>query len=89
MVQDLGDSTDDIACWFVDTDYNGERFFARDAYPTGAEEPYDKLRRTLRAGIDEGAWLCLYRTVSRGSAQPLSTVDICPPVVDTLSPWTT
>ena len=35
--------TDDIACWFIDTDYNGESFFVRHAYFTGADEPYDKL----------------------------------------------
>ena len=45
-------STDDIACWFIDTDYNGESFFVRHAYFTGAEEPYDKLKRALRAEID-------------------------------------
>ncbi len=28
-------STDDIACWFIDTDYNGESFFVRHAYFTG------------------------------------------------------
>ena len=64
------DSTDDIACWFIDTDYNGESFFVRHAYFTGPEEPYDKLNRALRAEIDEGAWSCLYRTVSRGFARP-------------------
>jgi len=37
-------STDDIACWFIDTDYNGESFFVRHAYFTGADEPYDKLK---------------------------------------------
>jgi adenine-specific DNA-methyltransferase len=42
-------STDDIACWFIDTNYNGESFFVRHAYFTGAEEPYDKLKRALRA----------------------------------------
>ena len=41
-------STDDIACWFIDTNYNGESFFVRHAYFTAAEEPYDKLKRTLR-----------------------------------------
>ena len=58
-------STDDIACWFIDTDYNGESFFVRHAYFTGAEEPYDKLKRALRAEIDEAAWSSLYSTVSR------------------------
>lgn len=32
-------STDDIACWFIDTDYNGESFFVRHAYFLGADEP--------------------------------------------------
>jgi adenine-specific DNA-methyltransferase len=63
-------STDDIACWFIDTDYNGESFFVRHAYFTGAEEPYDKLKRALRADIDEAAWSTLYTTVSRAFAKP-------------------
>jgi adenine-specific DNA-methyltransferase len=58
-------STDDIACWFIDTDYNGESFFVRHAYFTGAEEPYDKLKRALRAEVDESAWATLYSTKSR------------------------
>ena len=58
-------STDDIACWFIDTMYNGEAFFVRHAYFTGADEPYAKLQRALRAEIDEAAWQSLYSTVSR------------------------
>jgi adenine-specific DNA-methyltransferase len=65
-------STDDIACWFIDTDYNGESFFVRHAYFTGADEPYDKLKRALRAEIDEAAWSSLYSTVSRPFARPAS-----------------
>ncbi|MBV6467125.1 MAG: hypothetical protein PGMFKBFP_02461 [Anaerolineales bacterium] len=57
-------STDDIACWFLDTDYNGESFIVRHAYFTGADQPYDKLKRALRAEIDESAWSALYRTES-------------------------
>jgi adenine-specific DNA-methyltransferase len=67
-------STDDIACWFIDTDYNGESFFVRHAYFTGAakddEGPYDKLKRALRADIDEAAWSSLYSTISRPFAKP-------------------
>ena len=63
-------STDDIACWFIDTNYNGESFFVRHAYFTGAEEPYDKLKRTLQAEIDEAAWSSLYSTVSRPFDNP-------------------
>ncbi|MFC2041540.1 site-specific DNA-methyltransferase [Chloroflexota bacterium] len=58
-------STDDIACWFIDTDYNEESFFVRHAYFTGAEEPYQKLKRALKAEIDEAAWSLLYSTISR------------------------
>ncbi|MFH2104149.1 MAG: site-specific DNA-methyltransferase [Chloroflexota bacterium] len=57
-------STDDIACWFIDTDYNEETFIVRHAYFTGADEPYDKLKRALRAEIDESAWSALYSTTS-------------------------
>jgi adenine-specific DNA-methyltransferase len=58
-------SVGDIACWFIDTNYNGESFFVRHAYFTGADEPYDKLKRALRAEIDEAAWSALYSTTSR------------------------
>jgi adenine-specific DNA-methyltransferase len=57
-------STDDIACWFLDTDYNGESFIVRHAYFTGADEPYEKLKRALRAEIDESAWSMLYTNTS-------------------------
>jgi adenine-specific DNA-methyltransferase len=63
-------STDDIACWFIDTNYNGESFFVRHAYFTGADEPYEKLKRALRAEIDEAAWSQLYSTVSRPFDKP-------------------
>jgi adenine-specific DNA-methyltransferase len=57
--------TDKIACWFIDTDYNGESFFVRHAYFTGGDEPYQRLQRALRAEIDESAWSSLYSTRSR------------------------
>jgi adenine-specific DNA-methyltransferase len=65
-------STDDIACWFIDTDYNGESFFVRHAYFTGDDEPYEKLKKALKAEIDEEAWNSLYRTESRPFAIPES-----------------
>jgi len=58
-------STDDIACWFIDTNYNEESFFVRHAYFTGADQPYEKLKRALRAEVDESAWSMLYSTRSR------------------------
>ncbi len=63
-------STDDIVCWFIDTDYNGESFFVRQAYFIGADEPYEKLKRALRAEIDEAAWSSLNSTKSRPFPQP-------------------
>ncbi len=65
-------STDDIACWFIDTDYDEESFFVRHAYFTGADEPYAKLQRALRAEVDEQAWASLYRTRSRPFPPPTS-----------------
>lgn len=64
------DTTDEIACWFVDTNYNGESFFVRDAYFTGANDPYKRLRQALKADIDHDAWQSLYRTRSRPFAPP-------------------
>ena len=63
-------STDDIACWFIDTDYNAESFFVRHAYFTGTHDPYEQLKRALRTDVDEAAWASLYRTVSRPFPAP-------------------
>ena len=67
-----GSSTEQIACWFIDTDYNEESFFVRHAYFTGGDQPYEKLQRALRADLDEGAWSALYRTVSQPFPAPKS-----------------
>ena len=40
---------DEIACWFLDTDYNEESFFVRHAYFLGANDPYKSLKTTLKA----------------------------------------
>jgi adenine-specific DNA-methyltransferase len=63
-------STDDIACWLIDTNYNEESFFVREAYFTGAGDPYGSLRKALRADIDEAAWATLYTTESRPFPAP-------------------
>jgi adenine-specific DNA-methyltransferase len=65
-------STDDIACWFIDTNYNAESFFVCHAYFTGADQPYEKLKRALRADIDEAAWAAVYSTKSRPFDPPES-----------------
>lgn len=59
------DSTDDVACWFIDTNYNGESFFVRHAYFTGGDQPYEKLQRALKIEVDEAAWAELYSTKNR------------------------
>ena len=63
-------SVDDIACWFVDTDYDGDQFFVRHAYFTGADKPYERLQRALNADIDPEAWASLYSTTSRPFPAP-------------------
>ncbi|WP_437694282.1 site-specific DNA-methyltransferase [Sorangium sp. So ce176] len=65
-------TTDDIACWFIDTDYSGDSFFVRHAYFTGANDPYEKLKRALKAEIDEDTWASLYTTKSRPFDPPSS-----------------
>ncbi len=68
------DNADGIACWFVDTDYNGESFFVRHAYflGAGASDPYKSLKTTLKAEIDADAWNTLYSDVSRPFEKPTS-----------------
>jgi adenine-specific DNA-methyltransferase len=66
------DSTEDIACWFIDTDYNDEGFFVRHAYFLGADDPYNKLKRVLRADIAEDTWATMYSAKSRPFPRPSS-----------------
>jgi adenine-specific DNA-methyltransferase len=63
-------TTNDIACWFIDTNYNGEAFFVRHAYFLGADDPYGKLKRALRSDIVEETWASLYSTTSRPFPRP-------------------
>ena len=63
-------STADIATWFIDTNYDRESFRVRHAYFLGADDPYEKLRRALKAEIDEAAWSTLYTTKSRPFPKP-------------------
>lgn len=66
------DTPEDIACWFIDTAYNGEAFFVRHAYFTGADESYKQLQRALNSEIDAEAWEALYRTKSLPFVKPES-----------------
>lgn len=64
------DGPDGIACWFVDTDYNEESFFVRQAYFLGANDPYKSLKTTLKAEINEEAWETLHSDTSRPFDKP-------------------
>ena len=63
---------DGIACWFIDTDYNEESFFVRHAYFLGASDPYQALKTSLNAEIDQEAWESLHSDLSRPFQKPKS-----------------
>ena len=64
--------TDELACWFIDTDYNEESFFVRHAYFLGANDPYSALKTTLKAEINADAWATLHSDTSRPFEKPKS-----------------
>jgi len=66
------DGPEGIACWFIDTDYNEESFFVRQAYFLGANDPYKALKTTLKAEINEEAWATLNSDTSRPFDKPKS-----------------
>ena len=68
-VRSSADPAEDIACWFIDDDYDEESFFVRQAYFLG-RDPYESLKRALKAEIDEAAWAELNSTVSRAFPRP-------------------
>jgi adenine-specific DNA-methyltransferase len=59
-----------IACWFIDSDYNGESFFVRQAYFLGQNDPYKSLKTSLKAEIDSDAWESLSSDISVPFAKP-------------------
>ena len=67
----ISSSSDEIACWFIDTNYNSESFFVRQAYFLGANDPYKALRTTLKAEINAEAWDTLNSDTSRPFRKPL------------------
>lgn len=67
----ISSSSDEIACWFIDTNYNSESFFVRHAYFLGANDPYKALRATLKAEINAEAWETLNSDTSRPFRKPL------------------
>ncbi|MBS0304452.1 MAG: site-specific DNA-methyltransferase [Proteobacteria bacterium] len=62
--------TDSIALWMIDTEYDEESFFVRQAYFLGASDPYKALKTTLKAEIDAEAWATLNSDVSRPFEKP-------------------
>jgi adenine-specific DNA-methyltransferase len=70
-VRSSDDPAEDIACWFIDDDYDEESFFVRQAYFLG-RDPYESLKRALKAEIDDAAWAELNSTVSRAFPRPRS-----------------
>ncbi len=62
----------DLACWFIDTDYDMASFFVRHAYFLGARDPYKALKTTLKAEIDADAWESLRSDTSRPFSKPES-----------------
>lgn len=63
-------TVDDIALWMIDTNYNEESFFVRDCYFLGDSDPYEKLKKALRAEIDDAAWATMYSDESRPFVPP-------------------
>ena len=59
-------SVDDIAAWFLDTDYDGDAFFVRHAYFTGADDPYDKLCASPEGRHIDEAWATVNTRQSAG-----------------------
>ena len=63
---------DELACWFIDTNYNDESFFVRQAYFLGANDPYKSLKMTLKVEIDPEVWKSLCSDTSRAFPKPES-----------------
>ena len=82
-VKSSDDPAEDIACWFIDDDYDEESFFVRHAYFLGGAsgDPYKALKRALKAEIDEDAWASLHTTVSQPFGRPDSGL-ICVKVIN-------
>jgi len=62
----------DLACWFIDTDYNLESFFVRHVYFLGASNPYGNsaLKDSLKADISREVWESIASDISRPFPRP-------------------
>jgi len=55
---------EDVAAWFLDTDYDGMTFHICQAFFPGDPKAWDKLQRTLKAQIDPEAFEQMRSTAS-------------------------
>lgn len=77
------DPKEDVACWFIDDNYDEESFFVRHAFFLNGREtdPFAALKRSLSAEIDVDAWEELHSTVSPSFPKP-DTGKICVKVIN-------
>jgi adenine-specific DNA-methyltransferase len=61
--------------------YIEEGLFVRHAYFTGADKPFENLKRALRAEIDEASWEQLYSIISK-PFDPTETCEIAVKVIN-------
>ncbi len=81
QVRSSADPSDDIACWFIDDNYRrGELLRPTSACFLG-RDPYESLKRALKAEIDRAAWAELNSTISRPFPRP-DTGIICVKVIN-------
>jgi len=58
-------SADQIAAWFLDTDYDGATFLVRQAYfPAQTPNPWEKISKALKGNVDPEQFVALQRTTS-------------------------
>lgn len=62
----------DVATWFIDTNYNGDSFFVTHAYFLADTNPFEKLKKVLKADISEDLWDSICGTTSRVFAKPIT-----------------
>lgn len=65
-----GKVDDDLAAWFIDTNYDERSFFVAHAYFLDEKCPFDKFKKLLKAEIAEEAWDSMCSTVSRPFPKP-------------------
>ncbi len=58
-------TAEQIAAWFLDTDYDGATFLVRQAYfPAQTPNPWEKISKAIKGSIDPDQFAALQRTTS-------------------------